>query len=227
MEALNSEAPRAAKYPIDTSAPLHPTRVLYLQDSTASSFNLADITSATLGAVKLGDAHTSQPTSVFVTAKEASSTAPSALHFRRTKSGLFSASHLIVTAGSSDTQVAELSSSGVLSFGRWTVSFPPDSTHCSHDLKLQPVGLWSSVDWFVQDSVPYFWDMADVNGAGGQGVCRLFKVADGKRVEVGRFLAQRMRDKGGVLVLDGQAVDEVVACATLVATINRVESFRA
>jgi hypothetical protein len=63
--------------------------------------------------------------------------------------------------------------------------------------------------------------------AGRQTVYKLFKAVDGKRVEVARFEALRARDKCGVLWLDDGQVDAVITCVTLVATINRVESFRA
>jgi hypothetical protein len=214
MEALKSEPPHAAKYPIDTDAPLHPTKVLYLQPTSGRSISMVDITSSVLPKLRIDNAPIGEATSLFVAAKAACPTAQTVLQFQIRNGGEPSPSHLSIVDPSSDTLLAELSSKGLLSFGPWTVTFPLDSPYSSHDITLQPVGLLSVTDWCTKDSIPYFWDM---HAQGGRRVGRLFKAKDGKRIEVGGCFAERVRDKYGVFAFDDQAVGKVVACATLVA----------
>jgi hypothetical protein len=60
----------------------------------------------------------------------------------------------------------------------------------------------------------------------GGKLCKLYKAVDGKRSEVARFVGKDTRDRSGVVLIDEESVDEVVALVTLAATLNRVESFR-
>ncbi|KAI0382795.1 hypothetical protein F5Y04DRAFT_43849 [Hypomontagnella monticulosa] len=122
-----------------------------------------------------------------------------------------------------DNAVASLSTS-LLSFSRWTLSFPAGSPHSTHAIEMRPTGIGTRADIFVKESVPFFWEM--FNGPAGGRIDKLFKVVDGKRVEVARFVAKHMRDREGALFLDEALVDEVVAGVTCVAVLNRLDSFR-
>jgi hypothetical protein len=91
---------------------------------------------------------------------------------------------------------------------------------------MRPVGIASREDWFVVDSVPFFWDMALESGT----VCHLYKVVDQKRVELARFRSRSKspsaRDHEGVLLVDKNLADEVIVVATCVAMLKRIDSFR-
>lgn len=91
---------------------------------------------------------------------------------------------------------------------------------------MRPVGIASREDWFVVDSVPYFWDMSIESGT----LCKLYKVVDQKRVEVARCRSTSRRasprDHEGVLLVDKNQADEVVVVATCIAMLKRIDSFR-
>lgn len=230
----------ASRYPIDETRPLRPSKCLYLLDQPSTDYRFVDISASTLlsslarenGSLNTTGAKPVHLTAkLHTTAKDAAALAPATLHLRPKDAtansfSLRNRTHLVVTTPD-NTEVAELSSGGLWSLGQWSLTFPTDSPHSSHEIKLRPVGIGARADWFVKDSIPYFWDQVHVGLAGGQTVYKLFKAVDGKRIEVARFESLRARDKFGVLWLDVGQVDEVVACVTLVATINRVESFRA
>lgn len=130
--------------------------------------------------------------------------------------------------------IATLSVS-VLSFGKWTIRFPAGSAHASHSIEMKPVDFGSRAMVFTQDKVPYFWDMwsgpwgeTETGIAGtwtGRRVCELWKVVDGERVLVARFLGRRARDREGTLVIDESGVDIVVAGITCAALLKRVDTF--
>lgn len=226
----------ASRWPIDEAKPLRPSKCLYLLDQPSTDHHFVDISTSPLlsSLAQDNDSHHATPhatAELHAKAKEAAAQAPATLHLRPkdpNATGFIHRhrTHLVITTPDG-APVAELSSGGLWSLGQWSVTFPADSPHGTHAIELRPVGVGARADWFVRDSVPYFWDLVHVGLAGGQTVYKLFKAVDGKRVEVARFEALRARDRSGVLWLDEGEVDEVVACATVVATINRVESFRA
>lgn len=118
----------------------------------------------------------------------------------------------------SGTLVVEMSNP-LLSLGRWTLSFPLGSSHSSHQIIMHPVRMWNSQDTFTQESVPYFWEPLNANG-------RLFKVVTGKRVEVANLARESTKDRSGVLLVDENSVDVIVALGTCFAFLNRSDSFR-
>lgn len=190
-----------------------------------------------------------EPSALFTAAKKASEseTAKRTLHLEH-KNGLLSHTHYVATAPAQDADVtqnmivADLTSEGLLSFGKWTIKFPATQSSAGEEtaaaeVHMRPAGAFSPTDYFVHDGVSFLWEMIDLEGPGygqTQRVCRLFKATEGKRREVTRFMMERRWDKNhGVLVLqapnsEGEGgVDEIVACVTCVATVHRVESFRA
>ncbi|KAB5515529.1 hypothetical protein GE09DRAFT_1159879 [Coniochaeta sp. 2T2.1] len=227
----------ASKYPIDETKPLIPSRCLYLVDKPTIRF--VDLSASSIARTLSPEddrAHTTSSShgtaDIHTTAKTEGADAPTTLSLNPKPAGAASVltrtrTHLVATTPDNNTPVAELSSGGLWSLGQWSLTFPPDSSHSSHEIKPRPVGVGARADWFVKDSIPYFWDMVHVGIGGGRMVYKLFNAVDGKRVEVGRFETLKARDKSGILWLDGGEVDEVVACLTVVATVNRVESFRA
>ncbi|KAH7029154.1 uncharacterized protein B0I36DRAFT_363733 [Microdochium trichocladiopsis] len=134
--------------------------------------------------------------------------------------------------------VVELSGP-LMELGHWTLKFPSnDSSHSGHNIEYRPVGMSSRDDYFVKDSILYFWAVNDLtpteavsrgsqSDRGPRCSCsRLYKVVDGKRLEVARFWTKKHRDREGLFLVDDEQVDIVVAGATCVIVATRVDSFR-
>lgn len=105
------------------------------------------------------------------------------------------------------------------SLGKQAFHFPEGSLHSTHEISISAVGIGRRSYMFVKDSVPYFWDMD--NGKRG---C-LHKVVDGKRRRVGELGLRHSYERDCVLVLDSSALDMIVAVASCVAVMNRLDSF--
>ena len=101
--------------------------------------------------------------------------------------------------------------------------------------------------------MPYFWDVENTGTTDARRLCKLYRASgDGKKVEIARFVGERgsgvgVRMRDGVLLLvgvsgdadtegegegEGQGdgrlgLDVVVVLLTLVAVLNRSDSFRA
>lgn len=187
-------------FTLDESTPFSPTTTLYLP-------KLGNPPSKTLVSKVIGDI---PPISSLDQATEESNQIP-ILQIQQ-KSRFSRVFFFLDPAGA---QVAELSGP-LLSFGRWKLIFSDDSTH---DIDMRPVGTGRRADIFVQDSVPYFWD---VEGR----LRRLFKVVGSTRVEVAQLTSKHTRDRSGVLAIDEGQVDVVIAVITAVGTLQRSESFR-
>lgn len=106
-----------------------------------------------------------------------------------------------------------------VSFGSSYVRFPPGSPHSRHEIEMCPVDDRSGFsdakkhEGFVKNSIPYFWDMT----SGPFGV--LYKCLNQKRVEIAR-VASFGFEKDGILVLNGNELDEVVALSTCTILLN-------
>ncbi|KAK0643011.1 hypothetical protein B0T16DRAFT_415083 [Cercophora newfieldiana] len=213
----------AASFPIDTTTPFHPTKALYIADTTELSLTITitDITPI-LSSPSIHNP-VENPEPLLKLAKSTASTLPAILTLTRP-------THLsrtwTATDPRSNTKLAELSNP-LWSLGKWTIKFPSDSPHSSHDIYLHPAGFATKADEFVKDSVPYFWDVLD-----GRRLCKLYKATEGRRVEVGRFVGEGVRAREGVLLIEGEGnagegVDEVVVGVTFLGVLMRVDSFRA
>jgi hypothetical protein len=215
-----SKASPASKFPVDDSKPLRPTKAFYFQEGSEFSRHII-ITDVTDDLPDLDNIINSVPAADAVkTAKSAVIFGKKAAFLEISREGSFTTAWTAKST-SSDTPVAELSSP-LLTLGRWTIMFAPGSPHSHHDILLRPAGFMARADEFVKDSIPYFWDIAD-----GRKLCVCHVANDGKRVEVARFLGHSSRGHDGLLVVDGEALDEVVAALTCVAVLNRNDSFRA
>lgn len=232
-------------FPISSATPFYPTKVLCLQDK---QFGLKQVTSVIdISATSLSASDGAEPPSVDLlnSAKAAASLPDSSilltiqsksysLHLEARSGGVSAAEDTWAKKAGAGYLLATLSTS-VLALGKWRIGFPADSPH-AHSIEMKPVGCGSRAEMFVQDSVPYFWEMRSAPwGAGSDGkktvafassrVCELWKVVEGKRVLVGRFVGRRARDREGVLVVDESGVDIVVAGVTCAALLKRIDSF--
>jgi hypothetical protein len=117
--------------------------------------------------------------------------------------------------------------SPLLSYGVTNITFPPDSLHCSHPIKVQPINATRRSQSFVQDSVTYVWDVNRTLFPGGGGVLSLFKaIGATKKIEIGRYQSDDGQFiPGGVLIIDSDEVDVLVATLTLLSVLAQRESF--
>ncbi|KAH8662618.1 hypothetical protein BX600DRAFT_437990 [Xylariales sp. PMI_506] len=211
MGKLFQKREPAASYPLDTTIHMQPSKAYYMEQKgntslvTEATSILADWTSLEDPGIldRVSAATTGKPTTFELSHSETSR----------------SAQPVIETA--SKAAVAELKG-GVLSLGHWTISFPAGSAHSSHEIAMRPAGIASRADEFVHNSVPFFWEQTRRHQ-----LMQLFKAADGKRVEVARFIGKKPSAKDGVLLLDEDQIDRLIAVITCVAELHRVESFRA
>lgn len=103
------------------------------------------------------------------------------------------------------------------SFGHWSIEFA--GPRPGHPVEVRPVGMGSKDDMFVVDSVPFFWEV--------EGSCRKLTMArDGRRMEVGTFEAESIRDTKGLLRVNAEVVDVLVAVMTAITQLKRLDSFR-
>ncbi|KFY05078.1 hypothetical protein O988_00280 [Pseudogymnoascus sp. VKM F-3808] len=216
---LFSKKDPAASYPINEDATLQATKVIYVKSGSEFGLSVfvADVTDKFDGELDRLIGSGSESKLLNEKAKDAALKKPAMLEFHR--SGRLSSNFTV--KDTSNAVIAELSGP-LLSLGRWTLGFVADSPHSDHDILVRPAGMMSRADEFVKDSIPYYWDILD-----GRKLCKLYKVMDGKRVEIAHFLGENARARDGVLLLDGEQLDEVVACLTCVVMLNRSESFRA
>ncbi|EPS37661.1 hypothetical protein H072_8636 [Dactylellina haptotyla CBS 200.50] len=116
----------------------------------------------------------------------------------------------------------------VLAFGHWSLVFSSNSPHSAHTIDFRPAGAVGTSprdDLFVKDSVLHIWAVHESEDAGGC-TSRLYKIVEGKRVEVASFTKKKSRDREGVLLVDESQVDLIIAAATCVAIMKRMDSFR-
>lgn len=118
-------------------------------------------------------------------------------------------------------------SSPLLAYGVTDISFPADSLHSSHGIKVRPLNATRRSQSFVQDSVTYAWDVNKKLFPGGGGVLSLYKgVGAVKRIEIGRYQSDNGKfTPGGMLVIDAEEVDVLVAVLTLLAVLAQRDSF--
>lgn len=118
-------------------------------------------------------------------------------------------------------------SSPLLAYGATDISFPADSLHSSHPIKVRPLNATRRSQCFVQDSVTYAWDVNKKLFPGGGGVLSLYKgVGAVKKIEIGRYQSDDGTfTPGGVLVIDSEEVDVLVAVLTLLAVLAQRDSF--
>jgi hypothetical protein len=118
------------------------------------------------------------------------------------------------------TQIAELSAP-LIALGTRKFIFPNGSPHASHQIEMRQVGIRRRAGWFAKDSVLYFWDVE--NRSTTHKV--LYKVVGAMKVEIGKYATKHVWDGSGVLVLDTEQLDELVAVVSTVASLEQLDSF--
>ncbi|GAP91690.1 putative 3-phosphoshikimate 1-carboxyvinyltransferase [Rosellinia necatrix] len=201
-------------FPINTAAPLRPTRTFYLRSAIhfKTDAQIYELTGR-LRQPWDGFSHAFlDETSALASSLRESGAAPT---YAVGSCGNMMRTIKTMTDARGD-KVCDLNITFV-SFDLSTVRFPPGSPHSRHQVEMWPVGDKGDDDAkheaFVRHSVPYFWDMT----AGRVGV--LYKGLSQRRVEIGRVAGFGF-DKDAVLVLDGDELDDVVAISTCIILLN-------
>jgi hypothetical protein len=122
-----------------------------------------------------------------------------------------------------DTQDDELCTITGMLFTRniRKVTFPPESAHSSHYLEMQPVGIARRTEYFIRDNIIYFWD----NDRQSAKKIILYKVVGDKKVKAAEYGANHSFSTEGVLMIDEEKVDVVVAFVTCFNMLTRSDSF--
>lgn len=199
-------------FPLDENRKLDPDKVLFIKVSAKSSSDAAvfDLTNAierNYDGMSAEYIH-----EVEFLAKDVDATS-AVLELKRPK---FFRRQTTVTDGS-HMEVAQINAPA-LSFGLVKFSFPQGSSHSSHDIEMKPVSMGRRAEGFAKDSVLYFWDKTE-------NVAVLTKVIGDKRVEIAKFGANHVYDKGGVLAINTAQLDELVAVITCAALLQQLDSF--
>ncbi|EED20760.1 hypothetical protein TSTA_039570 [Talaromyces stipitatus ATCC 10500] len=118
------------------------------------------------------------------------------------------------------------SSSPLLAFGVTNITFPSNSLHSSHPITVRPTNATRRSQSFVHDSVSYAWDVNKTLFPGGGAVLSLYKgVGSTKKIEIGRYQSDNGKViPGGVMVIDSDEVDVLIAVLTLLAVLAQRDS---
>lgn len=135
----------------------------------------------------------------------------------------YTAKNCMLTSPSSSTPSQELANwtHCALSFGTATLDFPAASPHSSHSFTMAPLKFFRRTNTFVVDSVVYTYKCDSKMKANR---ITLVKQIGERQVVVARY-AQRWGSwiTGGVLLVDGKEVDEVVAVLATVVMLRRMQ----
>lgn len=242
-------------FPIAADPALNASRVLYLFNATVGSditvFDVTAVLSDTIadGATVDFTSHSFLDRARALAVEQQKQQGGPA--FTLTRKGVMSTSLQLFSAAppgqtGGGVLLAEASSGPLWKLGPWRIEFPAGgggaedgapsaAAHCGHALEIVSTGMGRASRGFAVDSVPHWWAMEGGNRAalltklvpppdGGGSVAA---AQDGAkvRVEAARWAAKHPYDRDGVLVVDEARVDLVVALATCVARLRRVDSF--
>jgi hypothetical protein len=214
MAPLAYSSLKLEDYPIDTSAPLKPTKFYYLLASNgfATSIQVIDLTAdlppTNFKGEVTRDLH-----------KENSALCSANPVYHISKHSWISLGMQLRDAAT-DTPLADLHST-VLQYGLWKFTFPLGSPHSSHEIEMRPLSVGKRAHVLVKDSVPFVWELESAK------VGKLYRIRDGKRRAVGGFAAEHGYSKTCTVGLDDSegGLDCIVGLASVAALMNRVDSF--
>jgi hypothetical protein len=125
--------------------------------------------------------------------------------------------NFVVEKGSDKSQIAHWKG-GMFSTSSNTLTFPLDSPHSSHPITIEPESTWKFREQFVKDSVIYQWKPDNVLTARK---FTMFKIIGDQKQAVGRYLEEWSIKYGGILVLNSDEIDEVVAVLSIVSILRK------
>lgn len=205
------DAPKPEQYTIDTTAQFSPDTFLWLEQSRGltGGANVKDITSVQLPSSKSILSHNSLGHAK-ITAEAMSDTT-----YRISRTAVLKAAYTV--SDSTDQEVCAMTSP-TFSRNIRKFTFPSNSPHSNHYLEMKPVGLARKAQYFVQESVVYFWEGLDKDLA-------LWKTEGKQKIKVAEFGGLRGFGREGLLVVASGEVDVVVAVVTCFSALNRSDSF--
>jgi len=192
---------KPSSFPLDESKSFTPDKVFYIErsDGLASNATIKDIPTAL------------DSTDFLKAAADAAKAIGPV--YTTTSTSRFPPKADLFSSADPSKAVASLHTS---LWGIKTISF---TTGPSHAIEMQAVAVGRKDEAFAVESVPYFWTTDSATRH------VLTRVAGPKRVVVGEYAARRGYGRTGVLRVESEGVDEVVAVATCLALLNRVDSF--
>jgi hypothetical protein len=203
--------PKPEHYTLDTSVSFTPSKFHYIQRPLGPTrwASIKDISE-----------HAPNST-VSWTDKELNELKAAASKIDKSTYGIKRASLLSTTYSITDSKNEERCqlSASLLRPNEKKFTFPADSPHSSHPLEMRPSGYARSSEYFTIDSVLYFWEV-DTSKR-----CCLFKVQGDKKLRVAQYGAKHGYSHEGMLAVDGDHIDVVIAIVTCFALLIRSDSF--
>ncbi|KAH8646272.1 hypothetical protein BX600DRAFT_444076 [Xylariales sp. PMI_506] len=196
---------------IDITKTLNPTKAFYINEKHSSLIRVVDVTKTVItDTLDLEDAD------LLSRVETVATNGPVSLEIMRRAA--FSSRRDVIDRGTHEI-VRELKGS-VLSFGHWTLTFPANNTHPGQPITIQPIRLFTPIDGFLLNGLPYFWSTDH-----GGGLLKLYKMVDDSRVEIGRFIGHSPKGRKGLLAVDDTEINDLVALITCISELDMSESF--
>lgn len=142
-------------------------------------------------------------------AKQIVKASPPDLYLVASKEKWYSKHRSIYLPARGEDSVAEWKA-GHTSRGNTSITFSPESPFSSHTITMRTVIKMGVDEEFVQDSVPYVWKVK----SWASHKFKLYKKISGREQEVGRYRQSLSWGTGGMLVLKGDEVNDVVGIIT-------------
>lgn len=220
--SISAQTDPSEERPLDDSI-LTPTRTLYVlrHNLFSKDVRIVDLTGQTAATYDGGPISDAFRDAARALAEEKANIAvPAAYQLQRKH---WYSSTATLTRPSSPTPTTQLAEwkHGAASFSKAHISFPSSSPHCSHPLVVAPLKWYRRANGFVVDSVTYEYSCDSRLRANR---ITLVREVGGRRTVVARY-AQRWGSyiAGGVLLVDTEKVDEVVAVLATCVMLRRMQ----
>jgi hypothetical protein len=197
---------------LTTVQTLQPNRIIYVVPHTSFTkiINILDLT----GLVK-----SQYPSEQFESeTKKIATTSPPQPWLSITRnSRWFGKNFIVEQLGEQNGEIAQWKG-GRVSTSSNTFTFPAESPHSSHPIKMEVDNVWKFREQFVKDSVTYQWKPDNVFSARK---FTMYKILGNQRQVVARYWQGWQVKQGGTLVINAQEIDEVVAVLTMVSILRK------
>jgi hypothetical protein len=129
----------------------------------------------------------------------------------------YSKNFVVKKQGEKSGEIAQWKA-GMFSSSSNTFTFPADSPHSSHPIKIVAENTFRFREQFIKDSVTYLWKPE--NGILARKFT-LFKIIGTQKQIVGKYWQGWQLKHGGTLVLNTHEIDEVVAVMSMVSILRK------
>lgn len=157
-------------------------------------------------------------------AKEAAANITTPL-YKTTSRNLFGGSYSLSTADGHElanvlvTKIRLGEPGKLVSFGNKKFTFPLGSPHSTHAFEMATKGIGKTDEFFVLENEVHCWETRSASER------VLWRGEGNSKVMVAQYAAKRGWSREGVLAIDGERVDVVVAAFTCFALLTRSDSF--